>query len=243
MFTTKAIILRTTKYGETSLVVSAFTELFGIQNYLVNGVRSAKVNNTKATLYLPCSILEMEVYHNEKNNLHRIKNCNRAYVYENLFSDVVKNCIALFCVELLSKLLKQPEQQLDLFEFCEDAFVQLDNAPQHIAANFPLFYALHLSYFFGFKINDNYSDNNCYLDLLEGAFTEVPPLHQNFLQGIDANIISELLKVTVLQELDLFKLNQQKRRELMQHIIMYYNLHISDFGQMKTLKVMQAIMS
>jgi DNA repair protein RecO (recombination protein O) len=33
---TKGIILRTVKYGETSLVVTAFTELFGIQAYMVN---------------------------------------------------------------------------------------------------------------------------------------------------------------------------------------------------------------
>ena len=38
---TKGIVLRTIKYGETSVVVNIFTELFGIQSYLVNGVRSS----------------------------------------------------------------------------------------------------------------------------------------------------------------------------------------------------------
>ena len=36
---TNGIVLRTVKYGETSLVVTLFTELFGVQSYLVNGVR------------------------------------------------------------------------------------------------------------------------------------------------------------------------------------------------------------
>ena len=38
---TKGIVLRAVKYGETSMVVSIFTELFGLQSYLVNGVRTA----------------------------------------------------------------------------------------------------------------------------------------------------------------------------------------------------------
>jgi DNA repair protein RecO (recombination protein O) len=43
--TTKGIVIRTVKYGETSLVVSAFTELFGLQQYMVNGVRTSKRSN------------------------------------------------------------------------------------------------------------------------------------------------------------------------------------------------------
>lgn len=38
---TKGIVLRSVKYGETSLIVTIFTELFGLQSYLVNGVRQA----------------------------------------------------------------------------------------------------------------------------------------------------------------------------------------------------------
>ncbi|MFM2327595.1 MAG: repair protein RecO, partial [Bacteroidota bacterium] len=35
---TKGIVLRSIKYGETSLVVTLFTELFGVQTYMVNAV-------------------------------------------------------------------------------------------------------------------------------------------------------------------------------------------------------------
>ncbi|MBP6687405.1 MAG: recombination protein O N-terminal domain-containing protein, partial [Lacibacter sp.] len=37
---TKAVILRSVKYGETSLIVSAYTELYGLQSYIVQGVRA-----------------------------------------------------------------------------------------------------------------------------------------------------------------------------------------------------------
>jgi DNA repair protein RecO (recombination protein O) len=243
MFKTKAIILRTTKYSETSLIVSAFTELFGVHTYMVNGVRSAKKTGSKASLYLPASLVEMEVYHNEKNTMHRIKECNRGFVYTNVLTDIVKNSIAVFMMELLSKLLKQPEQNTDLFYFCEDILIQLDSAPANVASNIPLFFALQASHFFGFKIDDNYSTQNSILDLQEGYFTAELPLHSNYIDGENAHITSELLKVQTTNELAQFKTNHLKRRELLAKYMNFYALHFAEFGNMKTLIVLQEVLN
>jgi DNA repair protein RecO (recombination protein O) len=242
VFKTSAIILKTTKYGETSLVVTAYTELFGVQTYMVNGVRTSKKSGLKASLYQPASVVEMEVYHNEKNTLHRIRECNRKHVFMNLLTDVVKNSIAVFMMELMYKLLKQPEPNADLFYFCEDALLQLDEAPANIAANLPLFFTLHLSSFFGFKIDDNYSEENCFLDLQEGNFIPERPHHTHFLSGENALLSSELLKIMVPSELSQLKMNKLKRRELLAKYMDYYSLHIHDFGVMKTLMVMQEVL-
>ena len=242
MFKTRAIILRTVKYGETSLVVTAFTELFGLQTYLVNGVRTAKKSGLKASLYQPASVVDMEVYHNERNTMHRIKECNRAHVFNNILTDVVKNSVALFLMELLYKLLKQPEQNSDLFYFCEDSLLQLDEAPAHVTANMPLFFALHISHFFGFKIDDNFSEELPFLDLQEGNFVEARPHHTFFIEGDNALITSELLKIMLPTELNDIRMNHLKRRELLQRYMEYYALHMQDFGKMKTLMVMQEVL-
>ena len=242
MFKTRAIILRTVKYGETSLVVSAFTELFGLQTYMVNAVRTAKKTGLKASLYQPASVVEMEVYHNERNSMHRIKEINRTHVFKNILTDVVKNSVALFLMELLYKLLKQPEQNSDLFYFCEDSLLQLDEAPAHVTANMPLFFALHISHFFGFKIDDNYTAAHSFLDLQEGNFVSSRPHHGNFIEGENAELTAELLKIMVPSELDDIKMNHFKRRDLLAKYMDYYTLHMHDFGQMKTLMVMQEVL-
>ncbi len=242
MHKTKAIILRTIKYGETSLVVTAFTEIFGVQTYMVNGVRTAKKTGLKASLYQPASLLETEVYHNEKNTLHRIREANRAVVFNQVLTDVVKNSIAVFMMELLYKLLKQPEPNPDLFYFCEDILMQLDEAPPKVAANLPLFFSLQLCHFFGFRIDDNYSEENKILDLQEGNFCSELPHHGQFMAGENALISAEILKMQVPDELDELRINQLKRRELLAKYMEYYSLHVTDFGQMKTLMVMQEVL-
>ena len=243
MYKTKAIILRSVKYGETSLVVTAYTALFGVQTYMVNGVRSAKKSGLKAALYQPASVLETEVYHNESNTMHRIRECSPAHVFKNVLTDVVKNSIAVFMMEILYKLLKQPEANTELFDFCEDILLKLDDAGPGIAANFPLFIALHLSHFFGFRIDDNFSETNNILDLQEGNFTELQPAHLYFLSGEDAFITAEILKIRIPEELDQLKMNHLKRRELLRKYMDFYALHIQGFGQMKTLAVMQEVLS
>lgn len=241
---TKGIVLRTVKYGDTSMIVTIYTELFGIQSYMVNGVRaSSKKGPGKANLFQPAAILDLVVYHNELKNLQRIKEFRWGYIYQHLFFNVVKNSVALFMVELLQKTLKQPEANTDLFHFIEDAFIHLDNADEQVTANFSLFFALHLTSFYGFRFSDEYSEEHTFLDLQEGEFVREHPIHPYFLQGQYSFITSQLLKVMQPHELKEVRLNQETRRILLQAYQTFYALHIADFGVMKTLPVLQEVLS
>lgn len=241
---TKGIVLRTVKYGETSIVTTIFTEGFGLQSYLVNGVRQAsKKGQPKAGMFQPGAMLELVAYHNEFKNLQRLKEFRWSHLYQHIFSDVRKNAVALFMIELLSKCLKQPETNAELFYFVEDALVHLDEANDSITANFPLFFSLHLAVFFGFRINDEYSAEKHFLDLEEGTFTGEQPNHQHFLEGREAEAVSHILKIMQPEELEQVTLNQDLRRRITQAVEEYYALHISDFGSMKTLPVLREVMS
>lgn len=241
---TKGIVLRTVKYGETSLIVTIFTALFGIQSYLINGVRtSSKKGSGKANLFQPAALLDLVVYHNELKQLQRIREFRWSHLYGHIFSDVRKNAVALFMVELLTKCLKQPEANPDLFHFTEDAFLHLDESTDTVTANFPLFFALHLAVFFGFRIHDRYSEKNRFLDLQEGRFAGEAPLHPHFLEDRQAAVTSQLLRVMQPEELTEIKLHHDFRRHLLYAYEKYYALHIQDFGTLRTLPVLREIVS
>ena len=241
---TKGVVLRSVKYGETSLVVTIFTELFGLQSYMVNGVRtSVKKGTPKALLFQPAAILELVAYRNELKNLQRLKEFKWAYLYQNVLSGVRKNAVALFMIELLTKCLKQPEANAELFYFVEDALHHLDEANDAVTANFPLFFALHLAVFFGFRIADEYSENIHYIDLEEGRFVEMQPNHSHYLQDREAAAVSHILKIMQPEDLQEVALNQEMRRRITHALEEYYSLHIPDFGTMRTLPVLREIMN
>src|ERR1051325_3418419 len=98
---TKGIVLRTVKYGETSVIATLYTEMFGIQSYIIKGVRqTSKKGSSKAPYFQPGAMLEMEVYHNDLKNLQFIKEYQWSYLYNSLFFDVIKNAVAMYMIEL-----------------------------------------------------------------------------------------------------------------------------------------------
>ena len=78
----KGIVLRAIKYGETSLVVTIFTELFGLQTYMVNGVRTTKKSSAKANHFQPGAILDMVVYHSDQKPMQRIKEFKWDFLFQ-----------------------------------------------------------------------------------------------------------------------------------------------------------------
>lgn len=240
---TKGIVLRAVKYGETSLIVSMYTELFGLQSYLVNGIRiAAKKGSSRANHFQPAAMLDLVVYHNDLKNLQRIKEFQWAFMYQHILFDVIKNSVALFMIELLQKTIKEPESNPDLFHFIEDALIHLDESEAAVVANFPLFFAAHLTNFFGFRISDEYGERNTILDLQEGAFIRERPLHPYLLEEPYSHLVSQLLQTQQPHELREIRINQEKRRILMQAYQLFYALHVPEFGVMKTLPVLQEVL-
>ncbi|MEI9958629.1 MAG: DNA repair protein RecO C-terminal domain-containing protein [Ferruginibacter sp.] len=117
---------------------------------MVNGVRSTKKSSAKANYFQPAAILDLVVYHSENKSMQRIKEFSWAVLFDNVLTDVIKNSIASYMVELLQKCLKQPETNTDLFNFCEEALLELDKSSKKVAANFPLIFLLTPYPFFWF---------------------------------------------------------------------------------------------
>jgi len=239
--TTNGIVLRTIKYGETSVVVNILTSLFGIQAYMVNGVR-IQGKNSRAHFFQPASLLELQVYHNDLKNLQRIKEVKWSYLYKNVFSDVIKNSVALYLAELLQKSIKQPETNESLFNFCEDAFLQLDTASAEVTANFPGYFALQLTGFLGLSILDNYSIENNIFSVADGRFINKAFAGERYADEQTSYSISQLLKVMLPSELTEIKLNKSGRKLILAILENYYQYHINEFGSMKTLPVLHELM-
>ena len=238
---TNGIVLRTIKYGETSVVASIFTELFGIQSYIVNGVRTSG-KTSKAHFFQPASMLEMQVYHNDLKNLQRIKDLKWAHLYKNIFSDVIKNSVALFMVELLQKTLKQPETNENLFHLCEDAFLHLDVAEKEITANFAVYFSIRIAQISGFSLQNNYSEKKNIFSIKDGNFVEENSAEMEFITPQLSRDFSEMLKAIHPNDLSEIKMNGKTRSSMLKIMESFYAWHIPEFGKMKTLNVLSAIL-
>ena len=99
-----------------------------------------------------------------------------------------------------------------------------------------------MAFFFGFKINDDFDEQQNILDLQEGSFVTEQPVHPFFIEGENALLTSQLLRVLQPFELASFKLNHATRRQLLKHYHDYYALHIPDFGELKTMAILGEVL-
>jgi DNA repair protein RecO (recombination protein O) len=243
IFTTKGIVLRTIKYGETSIIATVYTELFGLQSYIIKGVRkqSQKVA-FKANFFQPSALLEMEVYNNPHKQLQFVKNYSWSVVYKNIFSNVVSNTVALFIVELLYHCLKHPEANTKLFQLVEDALHNTDSENKKIIGNIPLYFTLQLCSNLGFKIQGSYTQKTPILDFKEGLFTSELPNHSYFTTNQNAEYISNLQTITQYSSLANIQLKRTIKKELLQNLLQYFAIHIYDFGTLKSYQILQEVL-
>jgi len=240
---TKGIVLRTIKYGETSVITSVYTELFGLQSYIIKGVRqSTKKTQSKQIYFQPGAILEMEVFHYELKNLQFIKEYKWAYLYSKVLFDVVRNAVVQFMIELFLHAVKQPEANPELFYLLEGSLLEADKGTDTIAANLPLYFILHLATESGFELQGNYSKASSFLDLKEGIYTGAEPSHPHFVSDALTASVSAIQHIQFYNDLEHIKLNRQTRRQILDALLQYIFFHITDFRELKSLAVLREVL-
>jgi len=239
---TKGIVLRVTKYGDTSVILSAYTELFGLQQYIVKGVRTtSKKGANKAVYYQPAAILQMEVYHTPMKQLQMLKEVNWDYIYQNVYSDVIRNAVATYIVEVLQQTL-QPEPHPELFYLIEDTFKQLDKGGAALASNLSIYFLIHLTETLGFGLQGKWTESTPMLDVKEGQFVKDKPLHPYFLEGIEAQTASQFMSLQFYNDLENIQLNGQQRKKILELFQLSLSWHYKGFKEIKSLAILQAVL-
>jgi DNA repair protein RecO (recombination protein O) len=240
---TKGIVLRTIQYGETSIITSVYTELFGLQSYIVKGVRQpGKKVGSKQAYFQPAAMLEMEVYHNHLKNLQFIKEYKWSYLYHRVFFDVVRNAIAQFMIELVHQTVKQPEANPELFYLLEGSLLHADKGSDPAAANLPLYFIIRLAAGSGFQLQGSFSKETPALELKEGMYIYSEASHRDIVTGSSVEIISKLQHTQSYNGLENITLNQSTRRQILDVLLHYASLHLTDLKELKSLAVMQQVL-
>lgn len=236
LHSTKAIVLRTVKYGETSLVATLYTELFGVQAYLINGVRTDKKSSTKANLFQPGTLLDTIVYHHPSKNLQRIKEVRLATIYQSIHRQIIKNAIAIYVVELISKTITEPECNPELYHFFEQALLTIDASPEASIANFPLQFTLELASQLGFAIQPQSHPSQTLFDLIQGRFeSELSHTSMMILPQEKSQLLARFLH-------EQNTTHQADRQILLECLLLYLKHHIPHMGELKSPAVLHAVL-
>jgi len=236
--TTRGIILHVTPYNDNNSIVHVYTELFGRTSYLVARQRKRKMMVSYA-LFMPLSVIEMEVEHLQTRDIQRVKETKICYPLSSIPSHPVKNAIVLFLAEVLYRLIRTKEADPKLFDYLSSSIRYLEILEQGIA-NFHLVFLIHLARYMGIFPNAASYAPGFFFDLLNGIFTPQIPGHPHFLNKEESVIFFRLLRMNY-ENFGFHSFSRKERTTIINHILEYYRLHFTDFPEIKSLAVMQSL--
>ena len=235
--TTKAIVISTIKYGDTSLIATCYTQKSGIKAYMLRGVLTAKKAKVKSAYFQPLTQLNITANHNNKGTLNSIRDVEVLNFYNSIYTNIKKQTIALFLAEILYFSIREEEQNESLFEYLETSFLWLDTHTN--ITNFHLLFLLNLTKFLGFY-PETTNINTSYFDLVEGSFTN----HSSFntVTGDNLNQFKKLLGINfdAIHKVDF---SAQNRQAVLTILIQYFENHLNGFKKPKSLDVLKSVFS
>ncbi len=215
---TSGIVFKVFKYRETSVIAKVFTSRFGLQTYIINGVRSGKKGKGKMALLQPLTLLDLVVSHRENSDIQRLTEMRCSHPYSTIPYDVRKAGISLFLSEILYKCVREEGPSEDLYLFLEQSMLVFDTLEDNFQ-NFHLQFLVKLSRFLGFGLDSSPGF------MLDFTAEEVP-------------LVGALMEINYGDEL---VMGRALRRTILGHILDFYRHHVEGLKEIRSLNVLMEI--
>ena len=235
VYTTRAIVLKTFKHGDRTVVLKAFTELHGLRSFLV---RAGGKSGVSGAALQALNRVELVVSEHAERDLHAVRELRVDRPYQQVPYDALRGTLALFVQEVLYKVLRGEAADAELFHFLDDALEAMDTGPE--VRNFPLVFLLRLSGQLGFLPAPPAVGEDRF-DLKEGEFIQGTAPHGHTmgppLSGYLAQLLTEELGTPSGTPIP-----TAHRRALLDHLLLYYRMHVEGLGELRSPAVLHQVL-
>ena len=234
----RAIVLRTVKFGDNKLIIDLLTRESGRVS-VVWKVSTSRTSKVRKQFFQPLTLLEVDTVRSPRQTMSMLADVRLFRPYLTLTTDAVKMSQGFFVAEFLAYATRDMHPEPLLYDFVEQGLLWLD-ASVGSTANFHLMFMLRMSRFLGFMPDVASYVDGAVFDLREGVFSLTMPLHSDVLMPEDAKKMQILMRMTP-SNLHLFRFSREERNRVVDLCLQFYRLHIPQFGEMKSLEVLQTL--
>ncbi len=247
LLNTQGLVLRTTNYSETSVVVKIFTRQLGGRSYLIKGVNKTK-SRTKRNLLQPLSCLDLTVYDNNRQQLQYVKEMQPALLLLRCVTDNVKTTLLFFMNEVLYKALPDEQPNPSLFDFVVQQLSFLEQCDISLS-HYPAWFLLQLSLYLGIAPLDNYSVREPHFNIKEGRFVAPPSFATGsddvryYTTALAGQQLHHLCQMVQYSENPLPMLSASDRCAQTDLLLQYYQYHLPEFRHFKSIEILHQILN
>ena len=236
----EAIVLKNTILGDQKMIVELFTDKLGCVSVITHFSSSVK-GKLKKQLFVPLSILDVEIDYKENSSLQKLKNATINTPYTDIPFDSYKLSISFFISEVTFFAVRGENENKPLFDFITNSLMWLD-AKTSSCPNFHLVYMMGLVSYLGFMPNlDDYHDGDLF-DFRNACFDSCQNGHTDYLNAEESAKLVSLARMNY-STMHVFKMSHNDRNRIVEVLLTFYRLHIPGFPEIKSLDILKQLFS
>ncbi len=228
-----AIILNHIRFAENDLIVKILLKKKGLLSFLIkNGQKNKKQ-------YLqPLMFVNIVFNYKANKNLHYIKNIELNSIPNKILINHRKRNTVLFLCEVISRCIKEGNEDVLIYDFIEKSISWL-NSDFCSGKFFDLWFLINLTKFLG--VAPEYSrvekNSNYVFSPESGCFILQPDQKKNNVWGGEISMLLYRFLCIKIEDLENFSLSYSNYKTLINNILNYYSMHVSNFNYEKLLSV------
>jgi len=236
---TRGIVLQSTEYSESSLVVKIYTEESGMGSFIVSGVRSKKPRFPMSA-FQPLSLVEIVANGNAGQSMLRITDIKMSPPLNGISGNTIKSTISIFLAEVVYRSIKEESPNPALFGFLHHSIQALDIAEES-CSGFHIYFLIRFSRHLGFFPNGQFEEGLTIFDLRDGLFKTGVPVHKEFLGPKASSHLFRIMNAT-FETYYLEDIKLAERKELLKGLVFYFELHQTHGNVIRSHKVLEEIL-
>lgn len=234
---TQAIVLKSSKYGESSIISQVLSKDHGLISVIMSNV----TNNAKKSMWQLMNQLDLVIYFNEHKDVHRVKEARYAKVYQSLPFEIPRSANGIFILELLRKTMRPHEKDIELYEWVKNCLdiCDVENKLSHM----PLYFLIGLSRYIGICPLNNHDNMPKVFDMREGCFVMNYPFHREYIDHETSVILSKLIDCIEFADALQIPMNYVLRKKLFHAMLDYFKIHIEHFDGVDSPQILEEILA
>lgn len=223
LLSSEGVVISSLKYGDSAIISKVFSKERGIISLISNRTKKKK-GGSSSGIFQAFNLVQFVCYFSNRSSVHRIKEIQFSSRSRPDVENVPKNALKFFLAEFISKVIKEEEQNANLYHFLEKKVCSL-NAQQEQLGSFHILFLVELLEEIG--IHPLLREGDHYFDLLEGSSCTTRPSHPNFYEEDDYLLFYRAF-------LQFEKLGKSEKSRLLSLLISFYNVQLG--GGLENLK-------
>ena len=214
MNSTEFILLHTTRYGDSSIILHTLSKEYGRKGFFVKNISRRCVSS----VFFPMAILEADIDDHVRSRMPNVRNVSLRYALNGIRNNLKKGAISVFVSEVLFRVVKEGMQDSALYDMCERNILLLD-AMESDFSNFHLYFLMEF--------------------IIALGFSPAPEDLEPFM-GEHLSLMSDFISLP-FSEAMLVPMSGGIRSELAERLLKYIEFHIESPVNVNSLKVLKEL--